>query len=68
MIQTFTARVFQEGDWFVAQCLEIEIASQGKSQTEALNNLQEAIELHYEYPIATVLPKLEKLEIKIDAA
>ena len=23
MKQTFTARVFQEGNWFVAQCLEL---------------------------------------------
>jgi predicted RNase H-like HicB family nuclease len=68
MIQTFTARVFQEGDWFVAQCLEIEIASQGKNEIEALNNLQETLELHFEYPTATILPKLEKLEIQIDAA
>jgi hypothetical protein len=29
MKQAFTARVFQEGNWFVAQCLEIDVASQG---------------------------------------
>lgn len=66
--QTFTARIFLEGDWFVAQCLEIEIASQGKSEIEALNNLQEALELHFEPPCATILPRLEKLEVEIDAA
>jgi len=44
MIQTFTARVFPEGNWFVAQCLEVEIASQGETETEALANLQEALD------------------------
>ncbi len=26
MKQAFTARVFQEGNWFVAQCLEVDVA------------------------------------------
>jgi predicted RNase H-like HicB family nuclease len=68
MTQTFTARVFPEGKWFVAQCLEIDIASQGETEIEALNNLQEALELHFEPPCATILPKLEKLAIEINAA
>lgn len=38
MRQNFTVRIFQENNWFVAQCLEIEIASQGKSEKEALAN------------------------------
>lgn len=68
MRQTFTARIFPEGDWFIAQCLEIEIASQGKTEQEALQNLQEALELHFEPPCATILPQLEKLEVEINAA
>lgn len=68
MKQSFTARVFQEGDWFVAQCLEIDIASQGKNEKEALSNLQEALELHFEPPCATIMPKLQKIEVEIDAA
>ena len=44
--QTFTARVWQEGDWFIAQCLEVDVASQGGSEEEALVNLGEALELH----------------------
>ena len=68
MKHSFTARVFQEEDWFVAQCLEVEIASQGKTEAEALENLQEALELHFEPPCATILPTLEKLEVDIGAA
>ena len=28
--QTFTASISQEGELFIAQCLEIDVASQGK--------------------------------------
>ncbi len=52
--QTFTASVGQEGDWYVAQCLEVDIASQGESEEEALANLGEALELHFEPDVRTV--------------
>ncbi len=40
--------ITQEGEWFVARCLEIEVTSQGASSGEALANLTEAIELFFE--------------------
>ncbi len=43
---TFTAAVHQEEDWYVAQCLEVDVASQGLTIPEALNNLAEAVELY----------------------
>jgi predicted RNase H-like HicB family nuclease len=43
-----------EGVWYIAHCNEIEIASQGLTKIEALENLKEAIELHYEEPTATI--------------
>ncbi len=58
MKRTFTAAVWQEGNWFVAQCLEVDIASQGRTEAEALENLWEALELHFEPPQATIMPKL----------
>ncbi len=42
------ALVWQEDDLFVAQAIEVEVASQGKSEQEALKNLEEAIELYFE--------------------
>ena len=33
-------------DWYVAQCLEVDVASQGRSIPEALSNLAEAVELY----------------------
>lgn len=65
---TFTASVWQEGNWFVAQCLEIDIASQGQSEAEALANLGEALALHFEPPGATIIPQIKKLEVEINAA
>ncbi len=50
MKQTFTASVSREGDWFVSQCLEVGVASQGESEAEALTNLREALELRFEEP------------------
>jgi predicted RNase H-like HicB family nuclease len=44
----FTAAVTHEGDWYVARCLDVEVASQGESVDEALANLREALELYFE--------------------
>ena len=41
------AVVWQENKWFVAQCLEVDIASQGKTEMEALENLCDALVLHF---------------------
>ena len=48
MKRTFTARVWPENGWFIAQAIEIDVTSQGESEREALLNLREAIELYYE--------------------
>ena len=44
----FTAIIERDGDWFVALCPELDIASQGKTVEEARKNLAEAIELFLE--------------------
>ncbi len=43
-----TAAVTREGEWFVAQCLEVDVASQGETLDGALANLREALELYFE--------------------
>ncbi len=65
MKQTFTASVWHEGDWFVAQCLGIDIASQGKTEDEALRNLCEASELHFEPPCATIIPRVRNIKVEV---
>ena len=42
----FSSVVTREGRWYVADCPELEIASQGKTVELALKNLPEAIELY----------------------
>ncbi len=44
----FTAAVTHEAPWYVARCLEVEVASQGQTVEEALANLKEALELRFE--------------------
>ena len=41
-----TAAVWQEGAWFVAECVELGVASQGHSEEEAIRNLEEAVLLY----------------------
>ena len=39
------ALVWKEGNLYVAKTLNLELASQGKTQAEVLKNLQEALDL-----------------------
>jgi len=68
MRRVFSYTITEEGDWFVAQCLEVDLASQGQSRDEAIENLREALELHFEPPTATILPSIGKVEVEINAA
>lgn len=68
MKQEFTASVWREGDWYVAQCLEVDVASQGESEEEALANLREALELYFEPPTPTNAPHIRSLEVETGAA
>ncbi|MDQ3506981.1 MAG: type II toxin-antitoxin system HicB family antitoxin [Actinomycetota bacterium] len=68
MKQKFSASVWRKGDWHVAQCLEVDVASQGGSEAEALENLREAIELHFESPAPTVAPSVRVVEAEVGAA
>lgn len=43
-----TAAITQDGNWWVARCLEVEVTSQGESFDEARRNLTEALELRFE--------------------
>jgi predicted RNase H-like HicB family nuclease len=68
MKRPFAATVWREGKWFVSQCLELDIASQGDTEEEALANLKEAIELHLEPPQATRPPVVRMIEVEVGAA
>ncbi|MCF8307917.1 MAG: type II toxin-antitoxin system HicB family antitoxin [Bacteroidales bacterium] len=40
--------VYREGDYYVSQCLNVEVSSFGESIQEAVDNLNEALELYFE--------------------
>lgn len=40
--------VQKEEEWYVAKCLDNNVASQGKTIEEALKNLKEALELFFQ--------------------
>lgn len=68
MKRQFAATVWRENDWYVSQCLDIDIASQGETEEEALSNLKEALELHFEPPQATRPPDVRTIEVEVGAA
>jgi predicted RNase H-like HicB family nuclease len=68
MKRTFTATVWHEGAWYVAQCLDVDVASQGESEEQALANLRQALELHFEPPTATAQPQVRTIDIETHAA
>ncbi len=51
--------VWKEGKYYVSQCLEVDVSSFGKTKKEALDNLQEALELYFED-----MPFPRKVEVK----
>jgi len=54
----FTGAIFKEGKWYVSLCLELDVASQGRTIREAKKMLAEAVELHLETCIENNLPHL----------
>jgi predicted RNase H-like HicB family nuclease len=68
MKQRFSASIWQEGEWFIAQCVQVDVASQGATEDEALENLRDALELHFSPPVATLVPHVRDIEVDIRAA
>jgi predicted RNase H-like HicB family nuclease len=68
MTRPFAATVWRVGDWHISQCLELDVASRGETEEEALANLKEAIELHFEPPQASRPPKVRMIEAEVGAA
>jgi len=48
MRYNFTVVIKKEENWYVAVCAENDVASQGKTIEEALDNIRDALELYYE--------------------
>ena len=67
MKRTFTASITQEGAWSIAQCLEVNVVSQGETAEEALANLGEALTLYLTPPVATAITDLRPTEVEMGA-
>ena len=64
MKRVVTASVHMEGQWRVAQALDVDVASQGKSEDEALANLAEALQLHFERLASLQDETLESIRLR----
>jgi predicted RNase H-like HicB family nuclease len=63
------ATVTREGTWYVARCLEIDVASQGGTIEQAVSNLREALELRLEdEPLPAFIkepPLIAQIELQV---
>ena len=55
--------VWKEGVFYVAQCLNVDVSSFGNSKEEALQNLNEALELYFEDMPADEITFIENPEV-----
>ncbi len=47
-MRSFAISIVPEGEWFIARCPELNVTSQGRTLTEAEDNIREAISLYIE--------------------
>lgn len=67
MRRRFVARVSQEDEMNVAQGLDVDVASQGHSEQETLDNLADALTLYFSPPHPGALPALHTVEVEVSA-
>jgi predicted RNase H-like HicB family nuclease len=56
--------VYHEGEYYVAQCLNVDVSSFGETETDALVNLQEALELYFEDAPASDATPVDAPEVR----
>lgn len=59
MDRNFTITTWKEGEYYIAQCLDVDISSFGKTYKEAIKNIREALELYLEDVDIDEIPKVE---------
>lgn len=63
--------VWKEGDFYVAQCLNVDVSNFGETKDEALANLNEALELYFddnEHPDISLIEHPEIVDSKLNYA
>lgn len=63
MTKTLKYIVQKEGKYYVSQCLNVDVSSFGNTIQEAIDNLNEALELYFEdkQAVFTIIPITETL-------
>lgn len=61
----FITVTWKEGKYYVAQCLNIDVSSFGKTRKEALKNLEEALDLYLEDVPKSKITKIEQPSISL---
>ncbi|KKQ32273.1 MAG: hypothetical protein US49_C0011G0014 [candidate division TM6 bacterium GW2011_GWF2_37_49] len=60
-MKTISFIVWKENAEFVAQCLNVDVASHGDTLDDAIKNLKEAVELYFQGEIDYVIPEVESI-------
>ena len=55
--------VWKEGKYYVAQCLNVDVSSFGRTKREAIANLNEALDLYFDEQKKPMVLKVERPEI-----
>ncbi len=55
---TLRTVVWKEGKYYVAQCLNVDVSTFGKTRPEAMKNIREALELYFEDKKTRRIPKV----------
>ena len=56
--------LYREDSEYVAQCLDYDVSSFGSTESEALANLKEALELYFEdLPESATIPKISEVTV-----
>lgn len=60
-MKTFHGRLWQQDNWFIVLCDELDVATQAGSEAEAAENIQEALALHFDLPESDIRVALEQV-------
>ena len=55
--------IWKEGKFYVAQCLNVDVSSFGKTRKAAIANIKEALELYFEDAKISSVPKVTSLSL-----
>ena len=55
--------IWKEGEFYVAQCLNVDVSSFGKTRAEAMKNIKEAVALYFDGKNTKSLSKVSSVSL-----